>query len=145
MADFVKVWNWYSRESVQRALLEVGKNREVVSVFKDGAFGKRPDVVNYQADILQAVAEGTIAFHGSVEKWMNPMRLDVGMSKADLDKLRQGWDVLIDPDVPDIDISKLVVNRLVEAFKDHGMVNYSIKFSGGKGFHISVPFDAMPE
>ncbi|TAL46976.1 hypothetical protein EPN87_03955, partial [archaeon] len=26
-----------------------------------------------------------------------------------------------------------------------GMVNYSIKFSGGKGFHISVPFDAMPE
>ena len=37
--DFTRVWNWYSRESVQKAILEVAKNREVVSVFKEGNFG----------------------------------------------------------------------------------------------------------
>jgi hypothetical protein len=36
---------------------------------------------NYDGDVLQAVAEGTIAFHSSVERWENPMKLDVGICK----------------------------------------------------------------
>lgn len=145
MVDFTRIWNWYSRESVQRALLEAGKNREVVSVFRDGSFGKRPDVIQYQADVLQAVAEGTVAFHGSVERWHQPMNLNVGMNKADLDNLRQGFDILIDPDVADFEIAKVVTRQLIEALKDHGVANYSVKFSGGKGFHLGIPFESLPE
>ena len=142
---YQKTWNWYSRESVQRALLEASKNREVVPVFRDGNFGKRPDVMQYQADILQAVAEGVVAFHGSVERWHQPMKLSVGMNRQDLDVLRQGFDILIDPDVPDFEIAKLTVKQITETLKDHGVVNYSIKFSGGKGFHIGIPFESLPE
>lgn len=145
MADMQRVWNYYSRESVLKAIVEAGKDREVVSVFKDIRFGKRPDVIQYPQDILQAVAEGTVSFHGSVERWSNPMKLDVGLTKPDLDRLRIGWDVLIDPDVDDFEIAKITVKQIVEALKDHGVSSYGIKFSGGQGFHVSVPFEALPE
>lgn len=86
--DFQKLWNYYSRESILKAIAEVAKDREVVSVFRDGRFGKRPDVIQYPQDVIQAVANGTVAFHGSVERWQQPMKLDVGMTKTDLDKLK---------------------------------------------------------
>src|SRR3989344_6171440 len=107
MQEMQRAWNYYSREYVQKAILEVAKNREVVSVFKDSAFGRRPDVIQYPSDIIQAVAEGTVSFHGSLERWNNPMSLDVGLNKPDLDKLRCGWDILIDPETQDIEISNI--------------------------------------
>jgi len=140
-----KAWNWYSRDSVQRALIEVAKNREVVCVFKDGNFGKRPDVIQYPQDILQDVTEGTVAFHGSVERWSQPMKLDVGLTKQDLDNLRVGWDIFLDLDVDDFEIAKITVKQIMEALKDHGVSSYSIKFSGGKSFHMSIPFESLPE
>jgi len=143
--DFTRVWNWYSRESVQRAILEVAKDREVASIYKEGTFGKRPNVLNYPGDILQAVAEGSVSFHCSLEHWSNPMKLDVGMSRLDQESLRTGWDILIDPDVPDFEIAKLTVKHVIEALKDHGVLNHSVKFSGGKSFHIGVPFKSIPK
>jgi len=145
MVDFVQVWNWYSREQVRKALLQFAKNREVVSVFSDGSYGKRPDVIMYDGDILQAIAEGTVAFHCSVERWENPIKLDVGMKKEDLDNLRIGWDVIIDIDVKDFDIAKLCAKKFIEALKDHNLKNISIKFTGGKSFHIGIPFESFPE
>lgn len=145
MVDFQKIWNYYSRESILKALVETGKDREVVSVYSDGRFGKRPDVIQYPQDILQAVAEGTVAFHGSVERWQQPMKLDVGLNKPDLDKIRIGWDIFIDPDVDDFEIAKITVKQIIEALKDHGISSYSVKFSGGQGFHIGIPFEALPE
>ncbi len=142
--DFTRVWNWYSRESVQNALIFSGKGREVASIYRDGNFGNRPNIINYPGDILQAVAEGTVSFHGSVELWSNPMKLEPNMQKDELDNLRNGWDILIDPDVPDFEISKITVKNVIEALKDHGIKSYSIKFSGGKGFHIGIPFNSIP-
>lgn len=145
MIDFQRVWNWYSRESVLKALAEVARNREVVVVYRDGSFGKRPDVIQYPQDVLADVAEGAVAFHGSVERWQQPMKLDVGMSKADLDNLRSGWDVFIDIDIDDFEIAKIAARHMLDALKDHGLSNYSIKFTGGSSFHIGVPFEALPE
>ena len=145
MVDFTQVWNWYSRERVRRAILEFGKNREVVSVFSDGSYGRRPDALNFEGDVLQAVAEGTVAFHCSVERWENPMKLDVGMKREELDNLRIGWDLLIDLDVKDFEIAKLAAKTFIEALKDHNVKNIGIKFTGGKSFHIIVPFESFPE
>lgn len=145
MVDLKSVWSWYSRESVQKALVEVAKNREIASVFHDGSFGKRPDVLQYPADVVQAVANGAISFHGSVEQWSNPMELDVGMPKAQIDKLRIGWSLLIDPDVKDFQIAKLVTKETIHALEKHGIKNISVKSTGGKGFHIGVPFESFPE
>jgi hypothetical protein len=140
-----KIYNWYSRESVQKALLEVAKNREVVSVFGNGQFGKRPNVIQYPQDIIQAISEGAVAFHGSVERWSNPMQLDVGMSKEQLDNLRIGWDVLIDLDVDSFEIAKIATKVFIEALKDHGIKSFSLKFTGGTSFHIFLQFEALPE
>lgn len=130
---------------MQKVLLEVGKNREVVSVYKDGQFGKRPNVLQYTGDVAQEVANGAVSFHCSVERWNQPMKLAAGQSKAELDNMRQGWDVLIDPDVADFEIAKIVVKQVLETFKDFGVNNFSLKFSGGKSFHIGIPFESLPE
>ncbi len=141
---YQRTWNWYSRESVQRALLEVARNREVVAVFKDSRFGKRPDIIQYPSDILQAVAEGALAFHGSVERWSQPMKLDVGLSKEQLDNLRSGWDILIDIDVDNFQIAKISAQHVMGALKDHSVTSYSCKFTGGTSFHIGIPFESFP-
>jgi len=142
--DFQKVWNYYSRESILKAIVEVAKDREVVSVFRDSRFGKRPDILQYPQDIVQQVAEGTVAFHGSLERWHQPMKLDVGMTKPDLDKLRYAWDVIIDIDVDDFEIAKIAAKQVVEALRDHGVQMHAVKFTGGSSFHIGVPFESLP-
>jgi hypothetical protein len=73
------------------------------------------------------------------------MKLDVGLSKPQLDAMRIGWDVLFDVDVDDFEIAKLTVRQLIEAFKDHSVSSYSIKFTGGSSFHVAIPFEALPE
>jgi len=145
MIESQRAWNWYSRESVLRAIVDAAKNREVVAVYRDGIFGKRPDMIQYVQDVLQSVAEGAISFHGSLERWQQPMKLDVGLNKPQLDSMRIGWDVLFDVDVDDFEIAKITVKQLIEAFKDHGLSNYSIKFTGGSSFHVGIPFEALPE
>lgn len=143
--DWKKIREYYSRSDVQRAILEIAKNREVVSVFKDGSFGKRPDVLQYPADILQAVKSGAVAFHGSVERWDQPMKLEAGMTRQQLDSIRIGWDLFIDVDVKDFEIAKIATKQIVRCLEEHGIKSYSVKFTGGKSFHIGVPFEALPE
>jgi hypothetical protein len=145
MIESQRAWNWYSRESVLKAIVEVARNREVVAVYRNGIFGKRPNIIQYIHDILQSVAEGVISFHGSLERWQQPMKLDVGLDKSNLDAMRIGWDVLFDVDVDDFEIAKMTVRQLIEAFKDHGVSNYSVKFTGGSSFHVGIPFEALPE
>jgi len=145
MSDYSIVWNYYSRKDVQEALLEVSKSREVVGVFSNGSFGKRPNVLLYPNDIIEMVKEGVVSFHGSVERWSNPMSLEPGMIKQQLDNLRIGWDLIIDPDCPDFELAKLSTKIIIEAFKDHGISSFSVKLTGGKSFHIGIPFEAFPE
>jgi hypothetical protein len=145
MIESQRSWNWYSRESVLRAIVEAARNREVVAVYRGGVFGKRPDVIQYPQDVLQSVAEGAISFHGSLERWQQPMKLDVGLNKTELDSMRIGWDVLFDVDVDDFEIAKITVKQLIEAFKDHGLTSYGVKFTGGSSFHVGIPFEALPE
>jgi len=145
MSDLNKIQSYYSRPDVQKAILEVASGREVVSVFKDGRFGSRPNILQYPEDIIQSVKTGTVSFHGSVERWMQPMKLDPGMTKVQLDRLRSGWDILIDIDVADFEIAKTAAEYVIKALKEHGISSMSMKFTGGKSFHIGVPFEAMPK
>lgn len=144
MNNSLKVWKYYSQEDIQKTLLEVAKNREIVGVYDNGNFDKRPNVLNYPNDIIEMVKKGVVSFHGSVERWSNPMRLEPGMPIKEMNELRTGWDLILDPDCPDFELSKITVKTICEGLEDHGLKSYSIKYTGGKGFHIGVPFESFP-
>lgn len=135
---------YYSQPSVQEVLLAFSKNREVVPRYFEG-FGKRPDTLQYQSDIMGLVNKGATSFHASEEIWHEPLQLNSEMSAGELTALRSSWDLLIDIDSPFIDWSKIVAQLILEALEAHGVKHYGIKFSGGKGFHIIVSGAAFPQ
>ena len=141
---------YYKREDVQKALVEHGRDKEVAARFNE-QFGKRPDILTYPADVLELAKQGATSFHCSEELWTNPLLLVPQMQKNDLEKLRKGWDLLldIDTDVKDeftrLEYSKIAADLIIRELKKHGVKSITAKFSGNKGFHIAVPFEAFPE
>ena len=135
---------YYSRPEIQKVIYEFCKNREVSPRYFEG-FGKRPDTLEYPGDILQLVNKGATSFHCSEEIWKDPLKLESGMSERDANDLREGWDFLIDIDCKWFDYSKKAAQAIIQVFKDHGIKNYGVKFSGSKGFHIILPWKSIPK
>jgi len=141
-SDFIK---FYSRKDIQRELIFNSRNREAVIKFGDKGYGKRPDVLQYENDVLELAKQGATSFHVSEEHWIDPLRLKAGMTKKELDELRIGFDLVLDIDCPIFEYSKLTTYYLIEALKFLDIKNISVKFSGNKGFHIAIPFKALPK
>lgn len=135
---------YYSRKDVQDYILQFSQNRETVARYMD-AFGKRPDSLQYPSDIIQQAKNGATSFHCSQELWQDPLAISTSMSREDFNRIRKGWDLLIDIDSKYLDYSKVAAQVIIEALEFHGVKNYGIKFSGSKGFHIIVPWKAFPE
>jgi DNA primase catalytic subunit len=145
MVGFSEILNYYSRKDVQKSLIEMARNREVVGVYGNGSFDKRPNVIAFGDDIIQMVKKGVVAFHCSLERWSNPMKLETSLTLSQLNELRIGWDLVIDPDCPSFELSKIAVKQIVQMLEDSGLSCYRVKFTGGKGFHIGIPFEAFPK
>ena len=135
---------YYSRKDIQEAIYNFCKNRETVARHQD-QFGKRPDNLSYPPDVLQQVKKGFTSFHCSEEHWEDPLKLSTGMSNEDKDKLRTGWDLVIDIDCDWFDYSKKASQSVVKTLEEHGVENIGVKFSGSKGMHILVPWEAFPK
>lgn len=136
---------YYSRPDIQKAIFDFSKNREISPRFFEG-FGKRPDAFNFKGDVYQMVKKGATSFHCSEELWSDPMLIETGMSRESANKIRIGWDLLIDIDCEEgMDYSAIVAKATIEALKQNGIKNFGIKFSGSKGFHIIVPWKAFPK
>jgi hypothetical protein len=143
--DSSDVLKYYSRPEVKQAILEYAKDREVGVRFSLGGFGKRPDILQFSGDISEFANKGVTSFHISEERWNDPLQLNTGLTKNQLDELRKGWDLILDIDTPFWAYAKYTAFLLIEALKFHDIKHIGIKFSGGKGFHICVPFEAFPE
>jgi len=140
-----EILKYYSRPDIQKAMISVAKDREVVGSVKDGSFLKRPDTLLYPKDIVERAKKGVVAFHCSVEKWSNPMQLHTGLNPKELDRLRKGFDFILDIDAKaklehSIAATKVIYNYL----KDLG-IKVTIKFSGRRGFHIGIASNAFPD
>jgi hypothetical protein len=131
---------YYRRKDIKKALFEESRNREVVPRYVD-SFGKRPDSLEYENDLIGWVDKGATSFHCSEERWKNPMEI----GEKNTDDLRIGWDLILDVDCKFIEYSKIAAQVLVDALKLAGVENIGVKFSGGSGFHIGLAFEAFPK
>lgn len=141
---------YYKREDVQKAIVEHGRDKEVAARFNE-RFGKRPDTLTYPSDVLELAKQGATSFHCSEELWTNPMMLVPQMDRKELDKLRKGWDLILDidtdarDDATRLEYSKIAADLVVKELQWHGIRSVTAKFSGNKGFHIAVPYEALPK
>lgn len=138
----VDILLYYSNPEVLEQLLAVAEGREVVGAFHDGSYDRRPNILQYQDDIKQMVRKGVVSFHASVERWSSPMSI----SQDNQDRLRVGWDFVLDIDSKvGIDEARLTAKAICKFLRRYGIKNYGLKFSGRRGFHICVPWEAFPK
>ena len=50
--------DYYQRKDIAEKITDYAKYREVAGAFRTGAYGKRPNVIQYQADVVQMAKEG---------------------------------------------------------------------------------------
>jgi len=144
--DREKIIRHYSRREIEEEMLYNCPNREIAIKYGESGFGKRPDTLTYPDDILEFAKDGATSFHASEEIWKNPLSLNLEQKKADADALRAGWDLVLDIDCHEFEYSRIAAMLVIEELKAAGVKkSLSIKFSGNKGFHIGVPFEAFPE
>lgn len=139
--NFRELLAYYSREDVQEALLDASRGREVVGVFRSGEFSKRPNTLVYPQDITAMVKSGVMEFHFSIERWSNPMAI----KSSNYGELRTGWDMVFDLDCKDFEHARVTAMELGKALRKHDIRGFSVKYSGGKGFHLAIPWEAVPE
>ena len=144
MLTLAQTLSYYKRKDVQKLILEHSRDKEIGTRFND-SFGKRPDALTYENDILEVAKNGVTSLHCSEELWINPLQLNSNLKRNELDDLRKGWDLILDIDCPYWTFSKLAAYVFIKALKDHGIASVTVKFSGSKGFHIAVPFEAFPD
>lgn len=135
---------YYSRKEIQEAIYNFCKNRETVPRYLE-EFGKRPDALDYPSDIISFVKKGATSFHCSEEIWNNPLSINTDMTPEQYNKIKAGWDFLIDIDSKYFDYAKIAAKVLIKTLEYHGLKNVGVKYSGSKGFHILIPSKAFPE
>ena len=140
-----EIINYYSRPEIQKAIIEIAKNREVVGSSMDGTFMKRPDTLLYPKDLEERVKKGVVAFHCSVERWVQPMQLSTELSNKELDDMRKGFDFIIDIDSKAKLEHAAVAAATVYNFLKDMNIKPTIKFSGSRGFHLAISKEAFPE
>ncbi len=138
-----EILRYYLNEEVINKLLNV-KDRECAVRYYE-KFGKRPMLFQYKSDIESLIRSGATSFHVSEERWVNPLLLDKELPKDQLDEMRNGWDLLIDIDCKIFEVSKIFTKMLVEKIEKEGVRSVSVKFSGGSGFHVLIPYESFPQ
>lgn len=139
-----KSLSFYKKPEVQQKIVEHAKDKEIAVRFRAG-MGKRPDTLTYPNDVLELAKKGAFSFHASEELWKNPISLKPGMRREELNNLRKGWDLLIDVDCRIFEYSKIATHYIIKVLQHYKITSITAKFSGNKGFHIAVPWDAFPE
>ena len=137
--------SYYKRPEIQAALLRHAEDKEIGVMFGLEKFGKRPDALRYEQDVMELAKKKVSSFHCSEELWTNPLAIRTGMARPELDELRKGWDLILDIDCKDWEFAKITTHLFIRALQDHGIHTIGLKFSGNKGFHIIVPFETFPQ
>jgi hypothetical protein len=137
-----QILEYYSRDDILNSIIKNTKEREVAGAFADGSYDQRPNIIQFPNDIVQMVRKGVTSFHYSVEHWSNPMQL----TRERYEELRTGFDFVIDIDSKlGIEEAGIAAEMICSLLRKYGINNYGIKFSGRRGFHICLPWEAFPK
>lgn len=136
---------FYKRKDVRDEIVRLAASKEVAIMYGNRGFGKRPDIIQYPNDVLEAAKQGATSFHVSEERWDNTLRLSPTLKKSVLESMRSGWDLVLDIDCKFLEYSMIAADLLIKAIRHHGVKSVSCKFSGNHGFHIGIPFEAFPD
>ncbi len=140
-----EIIKYYSRPEIAKEITRLASSRETITRLGGGGFSRRPDIIEMPGDVVKLARMGASSFHTSEEIWHNPLDLSAESTALEMDTLRSGWDLVIDIDSPNVKYGKIVARLILQMFEYHGLKNASLKFSGNKGFHLGVPFKAMPK
>ena len=138
--NFREIREYYQREDVQDALFTLARDREVAGVFRNGSYDSRPNTIMNMQDIPAMAKTGIIEFHCSLERWKNPM----AVRQDNYESLRKGWDLILDLDCELLEHGKLAAKAFLWGLGKHGISNVSLKFTGGTGFHMGIPWESVP-
>lgn len=145
MMDREEIFNYYGRGKILESLVRASKDREVSATLRSGGYTSRPNILEYSQDVKELVGNGAVAFHGSVERWKNPMQLDTKMAESDFNRLRGGWDLIMDIDSSmGLQAAKITLKKILDVLEDYGIESYGVKFSGRRGFHVGLPWEMFP-
>ncbi|HLP79474.1 MAG TPA: hypothetical protein VK158_02485 [Acidobacteriota bacterium] len=142
--DLKLVLAHYSRPEVLAEIVRCSQRKEVVGSFGGVGYARRPDIIEYPQDVIEQVKRGITSFHASEELWSNPSAINVDAQKQDIERMRIGWDLILDIDCKSLDYSKIAADCIIRALSYLGISSISCKFSGNHGFHIAVPFESFP-
>ena len=81
----------------------------------------------------------TLSVYASVERFSDSLRLGVEKPEA----LRIGWDLFVDVDAGNLDDAKVCTASVVKVLKHFELESFRVKFSGRRGFHVTVPGEAF--
>ncbi|MBI4144269.1 hypothetical protein HY486_03410 [Candidatus Woesearchaeota archaeon] len=134
----------YKRKDIQEAMIVAAQDKEIAIKYGEKGFGKRPDVLLHENDILEFAKKGATSFHMSEEHWHEPLQLSTNLKKIELDTLRKAWDLILDIDCKELEYSKIAAQLIIKALQKHE-IECTAKFSGNHGFHIAVPHTQFPQ
>jgi len=143
MLNLFKIREFYKREDVKQAIINLARDREIAIKLYNGSFAKRPLSINNFREYDLIMLKKPVSFHTSEERWINVELLNE-QKKEIINENRKGWDLIIDIDGK-FEYSKIVAEEILKFFNSIDIKHTSIKFSGNKGFHIGIPWEAFSE
>ncbi len=134
---------YYWNPDILQALAYQCHDREVW--LKAGkASSPRPRKVNSPDQLSSLITNfqhiDPISIFASIETFTDPLRL--GAADQPTEKLRIGWDFVIDLDAEKVDKAKVTATAICEVLETFGL-SAKAKFSGNRGFHVIIPGQAF--
>ncbi len=138
------------RRDVTEAIFRYGADRRVIMTTEPGALGRGggqngfrspDDILSLAQEALEGM-EGTVprrypSFHGTLARFPTDRRL--------MRRGQKGADLVMDIDVKGDYKEAFRDGRKILDFLDSYNAPYRVKFSGGSGPHIIIPYEAFPE
>ena len=121
------IFDFYSRKDVRKLITKSAIDREVGVVYGDKGFGKRPDILEYDNDVFSLAQSNATSFHISEEHWTNPLLLSSSITEEEKEKIRCGWDLILDLDGVDFEYAKILGKIIMDYLEGElNMKNVSV-------------------